>query len=216
MGVVFLSLVYGYGLVALAGWGMVGWGVLRLDPVVAVSDSMAPSIDRGDVVFIGPLPEHGAAPGSVLAYADPTGGARLLTHRVVEVLPDGSYRTRGDANAVDDGWTVAPEQVVGAGRLVVPKLGLVVAWTSAGQWWHVAGWLAVSMLAVLGGAARMPVRLPVRSGDDGAFDDIGPADFPAELPDDFQSVDVVEAAGEVCIYGVRAPAAVPERLSASV
>lgn len=113
------------GLVATALWSLLWLGVwvavpalvLGWQPVAITSGSMSPLIRAGDVVLLDP-----SAPvetGSVITYPR---GDGLETHRVVDVGDDG-YVTRGDANGAPDRSPVAPDQVLGAGRLVVPLVG---------------------------------------------------------------------------------------------
>lgn len=107
--------------VLLAGW----------DPTVIVSGSMSPLIRAGDVVLVD---EHDGSPlseGAVISFADHRGV--LVTHRIAEVRDDGTYVTRGDANGSADSDPVAPADVVGVGRLLVPYIGAPTAWWSEGN-----------------------------------------------------------------------------------
>lgn len=131
-------------------------------PVVITGGSMRPHILPGDVVMVGDL-ERPAGAGAVLTFRAPAADG-LVTHRVVEVLPEG-YRTRGDANGVDDSAVVAPGDVVGSGRLLIPLLGRPLAWLSAGAVLPAAGWLLGTVLAVVvvrrhTAAARVPATGP--------------------------------------------------------
>lgn len=62
-----------------------------------------------------------------------TDGA-LVTHRSDAVLPDGTYRTKGDANRSPDSTPIAPGDVVRQGRMLVPFIALPVAWAVDGAW----------------------------------------------------------------------------------
>lgn len=116
-----------------------GWA-----PYVVTTGSMAPRIPAGTVLVASPPPAAAVAPGAVVVFTDASG--RTLTHRVVETGAAGRYRTRGDANAVPDAAPVDHDQVLGVGRVVVPLLGLPVAWAVGGHW-------APAALAVAGVAA---------------------------------------------------------------
>lgn len=91
-----------------------GW-----QPFVVRSDSMAPSVRRGDVVLVDPA----ARPrrGDVLTYRRP--GSGPVTHRLVGGDAAGGYLTKGDANRQADPQPVAPDAVVGRVRVLVPLLG---------------------------------------------------------------------------------------------
>lgn len=121
----------GLGLVRLvaAGWLMVLAAMLVCLPVAriagwqaaaVVGGSMAPAIAPGDVVLADPAAVRAVRPGQIVLTRPPAGG--LLTHRVVQVRPDGTLVTRGDANAVDDSRPLSRGAVVGVVRLVVPQV----------------------------------------------------------------------------------------------
>ncbi len=100
--------------------------------VVLTSGSMGPSNLAGDVVFADPDVDHPVGPGAVLVFTDPD-QVGLVTHRVVEALPEGSYRTKGDANADPDAALVTQDMVRGQGELLVPLIGLPTAWVQQGH-----------------------------------------------------------------------------------
>jgi signal peptidase I len=89
-------------------------------PSVVVSGSMAPGIHRGDVVVVQWTDGIGLHPGQIVTFDGPQG---RTTHRIVSVLPDGRYLTKGDGNAGPDSTPVTPSEVVGVVRLVVPYAG---------------------------------------------------------------------------------------------
>lgn len=106
------------------------WVVLPLlwgwDAYTVTSGSMAPLVQPGDVVVAaGPDPDDRIEVGAVLVLAPPQAGGEPVTHRVVEMLPDGRIRTKGDANPQADTRLVARGQVIGVARLVVPLAGQI-------------------------------------------------------------------------------------------
>jgi signal peptidase I len=115
-----------------------GWS-----PIVVMSGSMGPAIDTGDIVIAAPYQGQELPLGSVIVFDNPSGPGPLI-HRVVQVTPDRHYITKGDANATNDSTSVAPDQVRGVGRILVPRAGLPFVWVSGGQWGH----LAVAIVAV--------------------------------------------------------------------
>jgi signal peptidase I len=166
---------------------MAGWSVLPIvagwHPYVIVSGSMAPRIKPGDVVCVDPSALSRLARGQVVVVHDPAHPGRLLAHRVLDIRPDGSLVTKGDANPVPDSTHVPPGGAVGVVRLVVPSIGrLTLARSQPGfEEFGLIGItaLAALLLAVLrsdgparggraSGRARPapvagPVRLPVSS-----------------------------------------------------
>jgi signal peptidase I len=109
-------------------------------PRVEMSDSMAPSLRAGDLVWLRPVRAAAARAGDVIAFADPAGGSRVLVHRVASVAPAGAGRlafvTRGDANTGVERWRIGAGGTVGrytgarlphAGRLLARAHGAPLA-----------------------------------------------------------------------------------------
>ena len=97
-----------------------GW-----DGVMVLSGSMEPMLRTGGVAFVDPVPAKHIRVGDVVTFTR-SGSRQQITHRVVEVVPasDGPhFRTRGDANGIEDRWVVGPGQVVGKVRFALPPLG---------------------------------------------------------------------------------------------
>lgn len=117
-------------LCTLGLWAVVVPVLTGLEPVAVTSGSMHPSLEVGDVVLL----DAGAspAPGTVATFHHPRTPDELVTHRLAGV-EDGSWRTRGDANASADPWLVGNEDLIGIGRLAVPLVGLPVVWARAGR-----------------------------------------------------------------------------------
>jgi signal peptidase I len=109
-------------LVCALGPTLFGW-----QSVALVSGSMSPLLGVGDIVVAEPYDGNVLASGAVIVFHAP-GSDKLTTHRIVAVHGDGTYRTRGDANAVADSTPVPPSAIVAVGRLRVPLIGMVLAW----------------------------------------------------------------------------------------
>ena len=84
--------------------------------------SMSPAFPTGSLIIDAPPLTHQPSPGEVITFG---AGPGLVTHRVVESSPVG-LRTKGDANATDDPWTIPHQGVVGRVVAVVPRLGYVL------------------------------------------------------------------------------------------
>ncbi|GGJ94365.1 hypothetical protein GCM10010123_25250 [Pilimelia anulata] len=90
------------------------------------SGSMQPLVRPGDVVLASTVdPRRPPDVGAVVVLSPIERGRPPITHRVVERLPDGRYRTKGDANRQPDARLVDTGQIIGRARLVVPLIGLV-------------------------------------------------------------------------------------------
>lgn len=100
------------------------------------SASMEPSLAVGDVVVAKPFAEGEAVPvGRVMFFTDPStpGSQKLLVHRVVERLDDGTYVTAGDANASTDSTPVPTGAFRARAVLLAPYVGLPVVWARTGR-----------------------------------------------------------------------------------
>ncbi|TDB38855.1 MAG: signal peptidase I [Actinobacteria bacterium] len=103
-------------LVALAAWGLVA---VFFGATVINGGSMEPSVHPGDVVVYRRTAEM-LSEGDIVYFSHPE-WPKGVVHRVVEVLPDGSVRTRGDANAVPDRDAVPRRRIRGVVAFVVPS-----------------------------------------------------------------------------------------------
>ena len=116
--------------------GLVAWAILPLflhwQPTVVVSGSMEPGIKVGDIIVAQPLTQEQVTStdfvtkGSVLLAHDPSHMDRVVTHRVVEILPSGSFVTKGDANAQKDSTPIPAKNVIGLERLRIPYIGIPI------------------------------------------------------------------------------------------
>jgi signal peptidase I len=97
-------------------------------PLTVLSGSMEPTLPVGSTVVVRPRPVAGITAGEIITFTDrepDTGATRTVTHRVVEVLPGPTFRTKGDANNAPDLRTVAAADVHGVYWYDVPLIGLV-------------------------------------------------------------------------------------------
>lgn len=99
-------------------------------PVVTVlTDSMAPTVGAGDAVLL--ARDDVFHVGDVVRVRVPPEGRRLgyagtIVHRIVEVEPDGTIRTKGDAKADVDPFPVEPSDIDGRVVWTIPAMGQVV------------------------------------------------------------------------------------------
>lgn len=108
--------------IALAGVRLIGW-----DVYVVLSGSMEPVYKTGAVLYLDDVDVNTLEAGDVITYQ--VSSDTMVTHRIVEVVEqDGQtmYRTKGDANDVEDGSLVPQSQVVGAPVFTIPYLGYLV------------------------------------------------------------------------------------------
>lgn len=114
-------------------FGLAVWAVLPMvihwQSTVVISGSMEPGVSTGDIVVAQTYtPEeirNGVVKvGNVTLAKSPDKPDTLVTHRVIEILPNGDFVTKGDANRTPDSTPVPQENVIGIERLAIPYIGL--------------------------------------------------------------------------------------------
>jgi signal peptidase len=100
-------------------------------PTVVMSGSMEPGLKAGDLIAAQPVTTEGIRDGDisrghVLLADNPLEPGTLYTHRVVDILPDGRFVTRGDNNGTPDAEPLRAEAIKGIERLKVPFIGIPV------------------------------------------------------------------------------------------
>jgi signal peptidase I len=148
---------------SLSLWIALPWGFLDWSPTLVTSGSMAPLVAPGDVVMIRPVPVDELVPNTVVLFE--RGEGERVLHRIVEQLPDGTFRTQGDANSVPDSEFLHADNIRGAAVLAVPWVGRPSLWFSEGRIAHLAG-TGIALLVVLALAPRSfdPAYDPWASG----------------------------------------------------
>jgi signal peptidase len=144
--------LYIYALLWLAAWTLIAVVFAGWSPVVVTSDSMTPLIRSGDLVLL----DDNAADldeGTVIAFERED---QLVTHRIVDVWADGSYRTRGDANDGPDAEPIDPADVVGNGRLLVPVIGAPLVWVEQGRLPLALAWFLLTIGAIVVATTATP------------------------------------------------------------
>jgi signal peptidase I len=114
----------------LTGFFVVSWlSGWRLQ--IIESGSMEPAYPVGSLAVGVPVEPADVREGSVITFADGSGGDRLITHRVVAVIErDGGrfFKTRGDANLAADPLMVPARSLRSRVTWNVPYLGLAIDW----------------------------------------------------------------------------------------
>lgn len=101
--------------------------MVKYIPMKVLSGSMEPELKVGDIVVSEAVDSSSIKVGDIITYK--MGTNTLVTHRVIEVIEmNGSnfYKTKGDANNVEDNDLVSQDNVVGKLALRIPKGGYVV------------------------------------------------------------------------------------------
>lgn len=127
--------------------------------VTVLSGSMEPTYHTGSLLFVRPVDVSELAAGDVIAYV--VSDNVMVTHRIVEVVPDESdasqlrFRTKGDANTAADEALVSDSNVVGTPLFSLPLAGYAVNYVQ-----HPPGlFVAVGAVLVILLAAIVPPLL---------------------------------------------------------
>lgn len=106
-------------------------------PLIVLTDSMYPEIQSGDLIICHTEEAEHIEEGDVIAFFDPAGnGTSIVTHRVTEVTTeDGelAFRTKGDANNVEDAKLVPADKLVAVYKNRIPNMGNVAMFMQTTQ-----------------------------------------------------------------------------------
>lgn len=107
-------------------------------PMIVLTDSMYPSIESGDLIICQTADAEEIKVDDVISFFDPAGnGVTVVTHRVLEVVEKNgeiSFKTKGDANNVEDNLLVPSESLIGIYKTRIAGAGNVAMFmqTSSG------------------------------------------------------------------------------------
>ncbi len=142
-------------LAVLLAAALVGAQMFGLQAFTVLSGSMSPAYNRGSLIYVEKVDFRDLKVGDVITYslADDT----VATHRIIDVIadegyPDAAYfRTRGDAEAAENGSVVHSQDIVGKPVFSVPHLGYVASFiqTPAGAYILIALGLLLGLLMLL-------------------------------------------------------------------
>lgn len=108
---------------------LVGVRLVGLQPYVVLSGSMEPEYHVGSLIYVKDVDYTQLQAGDVITFM--LNEKTVATHRIVEVIPDETepgvvrYRTKGDANDVEDGSLIHFRNVIGSPVFTIPYLGYV-------------------------------------------------------------------------------------------
>lgn len=168
---------------AVLGATVIAPKVMGWVPLTILSGSMEPTYPVGSQVIVerveGEADTARLRVGDVITFLPEPANPRLVTHRIVEksVRPDGTatFTTRGDANNVDDEWSLTATQIRGKVKYHVPWVGHVAKTLGQDQKnigiWVVAAALFAYALRELAGIGRRRRRADDEAADGAGHDD---------------------------------------------
>ena len=107
---------------------LVGGRLVGLQTYAVLSGSMEPTYQTGSIIYVKQIEDPKAIPdGTPITYM--ISEDTVVTHRVVTAVVDEEdpsvvrYRTKGDANDVEDGTVVHYKNIIGTPVFSIPQLG---------------------------------------------------------------------------------------------
>ena len=114
-------------LVVILALLLVGARIIGLQVFTVLSGSMEPTYHVGSLIYVKEIDPYELESGDVITFM--LDEDTVATHRIVEVVPDERdatvvrFRTKGDANDVEDGSLVHYKNLIGTPVFTIPKLG---------------------------------------------------------------------------------------------
>jgi len=118
-----------FGVVVACVLAYAGLLVTGYKPIAVYSGSMVPTIRVGGLAVDRVVSASSVQVGDVITFKDPYVQGRLVTHRVIRIFHTDhglAYRTKGDANAARDPWTIKLPDQVGRMSFSVPYAGYLL------------------------------------------------------------------------------------------
>ena len=95
-----------------------------------VSGSMEPTIPVGSVIYVKPIDPDQVKDGDIIAFHS---GESVIMHRVVDnYVVEGYFKTKGDANEIEDLTQIPYEDLIGIGEKHYPALGEIMVLLASG------------------------------------------------------------------------------------
>lgn len=142
-------------LVVIVAVLLVGVRLVGLQVFTVLSPSMEPDYPVGSLIYVKEANPYRLQEGDVITFM--LNETTVATHRIVEVVHDEQdpsvvrFRTKGDANKIEDGSLVHYMNVIGTPVFVIPYLGYVAAYIQnpPGLYVAVAGGAILLLLVFL-------------------------------------------------------------------
>ena len=128
-------------------------GALRIalhtdSPLMVVSSgSMIPTLNVGDIIVVRGTDPATVTVGTIIIFHSPYDYSTPIVHRVIAIDDQGGqefFQTKGDNNAVADGWRVPTANLIGIYVMKVPYIGLLSL-----ELRGPLGWILIVLLVML-------------------------------------------------------------------
>jgi len=110
---------------------LVGVRLVGIKPYTVLSGSMEPTYHVGSIIYVVDVNPAELKKNDCVTYV--IEGGTVVTHRIIDVVPDEDnpsvvrFRTKGDANEVEDGSLLSMQNVLGKPIFTIPLLGYVAS-----------------------------------------------------------------------------------------
>ncbi len=131
---------------------LVGVRLFGLQVYTVLSGSMEPTYHVGSLIYVKEVDATTLQAGDVITFM--VNEDTLATHRIVAPVPDEEdptvirYRTKGDANEVEDGTMVHYKNILGTPVFTIPYLGYVANYIQNPPGMYIAISAAAIFLAI--------------------------------------------------------------------
>jgi len=133
---------------------LVGVKGLGLQIFTVLSGSMEPTYHTGSVIYVKTVDVDALQAGDPITYY--LDNDTIVTHRIVEIVTENEtqkrlFRTKGDANNLEDGRLLESSEVIGKPIFSIPYLGFLVNYiqTPPGKYCAISGVLILILLVIL-------------------------------------------------------------------
>ena len=142
-------------IIVLFALALVGARFAGLKVFTVLSGSMEPAYHTGSLIYVKEVDYTTLKEGDVITFA--ISEDMVATHRIGGIVPDDEdpsvlrYRTKGDANDVEDGTLVHYRNIVGSPVFNIPYMGYVVNYIQhpPGTYVSIAAGAIILLLAFL-------------------------------------------------------------------
>lgn len=140
------------GMAVLLAIALGGVRLIGIDPYFVLSGSMEPTYQTGSVIYVAEIEPAELKVGDVITFH--MQGGTVATHRITEITTENgqlAFRTKGDANDMEDGAAVAADKVIGKPIFTIPQLGYLVSYiqTPSGRYASLAAGAALLLFVFL-------------------------------------------------------------------
>lgn len=139
--------------VVLLALSLVGVRLVGLQVFTVLSGSMEPAYHTGSVIYVKKADPFKIESGQAITFL--LDEKTVVTHRVVEIIPDEKdpsvirFRTKGDANDSADGNLVYYKNVIGTPVFTIPKLGYIANYIQTPPGTYTAVFCGVIMIILV-------------------------------------------------------------------